>query len=138
MNVNCAFCRDKWCWANCSWQFPWYSLTMFHLILQLLLVISYLVLLLCLPLFLYCTVCYSVIYFGDSGRFGFQEILNHKRFINFSKINTKTLFSYIPSLIFCCLGKCFVGLWRGFFIQKRCRRKTLSCINIHKLICIFI
>jgi len=28
--------------------------------------------------------------------------------------------------VFCCLGKCLVGFWKGYFNQKRCRRRNIT------------
>lgn len=31
--------------------------------------------------------------------------------------------SRLHTQVFCCLGKCLVGFWKGYFNQKRCRRR---------------
>ena len=28
--------------------------------------------------------------------------------------------------VFCCLDKCLVGFWKGYFNQKRCRRRNIT------------
>lgn len=36
--------------------------------------------------------------------------------------------SFVPCLqiqVFCCLGKLLVGFWKGYFNQKRCRRRDI-------------
>lgn len=42
------------------------------------------------------------------------------RYYNFTIFG---LHYYLPIQVFCCLGKCLVGFWRGYFNQKRCRRR---------------
>lgn len=32
--------------------------------------------------------------------------------------------------VFCCLGKCLVGFWKGYFNQKRCRRREIILIRM--------
>jgi hypothetical protein len=32
--------------------------------------------------------------------------------------------------VFCCLGKCLVGFWKGYFNQKRCRRRNKIQIRL--------
>lgn len=32
--------------------------------------------------------------------------------------------------VFCCLGKCLVGFWKGYFNQKRCRRRDMIKIRL--------
>jgi hypothetical protein len=34
--------------------------------------------------------------------------------------------------VFCCLGKCLVGFWRGYFNQKRCRRRNIIQIRLEE------
>lgn len=45
-------------------------------------------------------------------------------------------FRLIPTLTFCCLRKSLVGLWKGFFNQKRCRRKPLEVVLVATVFCI--
>lgn len=103
--------------------------------------LQYLVFLLCFSLFVLYVFCYCIIHNGvNTGLFSFprgrMKIFQEKYF--YCTVNIKTFFSYMPSLIFCCLGKCFVGLWRGFFNQKRCRRKELIISGITILFKLFI
>lgn len=44
--------------------------------------------------------------------------------------------SFSPSRLFCCLRKNLVGLWKGFFNQKSCRRKALEVILVTTVFCI--
>jgi len=48
-----------------------------------------------------------------------RESLCHFRFASSS-------FVYCSHIqVFCCLGKCLVGFWKGYFNQKRCRRRDI-------------
>lgn len=43
--------------------------------------------------------------------------------------------SYMSCLhiqVFCCLGKCLVGFWKGYFNQKRCRRRDMIQIKLEE------
>lgn len=44
------------------------------------------------------------------------QFYNHGISINY-------IVSCFHSQVFCCLGRCLVGFWKGYFNQKRCRRR---------------
>lgn len=39
---------------------------------------------------------------------------------------------YSPSKRYLCLCKCLVGFWKGYFNQKRCRRRDIFLIRLQK------
>jgi hypothetical protein len=40
--------------------------------------------------------------------------------------------SHQHTQVFCCLGKCLVGFWKGYFNQKRCRRRNKIQIRMEE------
>lgn len=55
-----------------------------------------------------------------------RESLYHFRFASSSFV------SCLHIQVFCCLGKCLVGFWRGYFNQKRCRRRDIIQISLEE------
>jgi hypothetical protein len=39
---------------------------------------------------------------------------------------------HLHTQVFCYLGKCLVGFWKGYFNQKRCRRKNKIQIRMEE------
>ena len=55
-----------------------------------------------------------------------RESLYHFRFAS------SIFISCLHIQVFCCLGKCLVGFWRGYFNQKRCRRRCIIQISMEE------
>lgn len=55
-----------------------------------------------------------------------RESLYHFRFASNSFV------SCLHIQVFCCLGKCLVGFWKGYFNQKRCRRRDIIQIRLEE------
>lgn len=57
-----------------------------------------------------------------------------------AKVERKSIFrcasnnflSCLHTQVFCCLGKCLVGFWKGYFNQKRCRRRDMIQIRLEE------
>jgi hypothetical protein len=69
-----------------------------------------------------------------------QETTEQFTFQVVAKLKRKSLFrfassSFITCLhtqVFCCLGKCLVGFWKGYFNQKRCRRRNIIQVRLEE------
>lgn len=41
------------------------------------------------------------------------------------RILINCIISCFHTQVFCCLGRCLVGFWKGYFNRKRCRRRNI-------------
>lgn len=86
----------------------------------------------CSQFYVYKLVCSKHIFFHVlSIMFPLNPSCLYKRIIYFF-----CSLSFSPSLVFCCLRKNLVGLWKGFFNQKRCKRKFLIVDLVATAFCI--
>lgn len=59
-----------------------------------------------------------------TNRFTVQVVAKLKREFLF-RYASNNFMSSLHTQVFCCLGKCLVGFWKGYFNQKRCRRRDI-------------
>lgn len=106
-----------------------------------------------LPQFIFSDIAHSVLSWVDSWMSFFQKYIVRYIELNFvfrvwhfqkttehftiqvvAKLRGESLHfrfagsSFVPCLhnqVFCCLGKLLVGFWKGYFNQKRCRRRDI-------------
>lgn len=57
--------------------------------------------------------------------FTIQVVAKLKRESPF-RLAVNSLITCLHTQVFCCLGKCLVGFWKGYFNQKRCRRRNIT------------
>lgn len=68
--------------------------------------------------------------FGDwhcrktTGQFTFEVVAKLKR-DSPCRFASNSFITCLHTQVFCCLGKCLVGFWKGYFNQKRCRRRNI-------------
>lgn len=65
-----------------------------------------------------------------TGQFAFQVVAKLKREFLFRF--ARNSFITCHNQVFCCLGKCLVGFWKGYFNQKRCRRRNTLQIRLEE------
>ena len=59
-----------------------------------------------------------------TGQFTIQVVAKLKRESPF-RFASNSFLTCLRTQVFCCLGKCLVGFWKGYFNQKRCRRRNI-------------
>ena len=60
-----------------------------------------------------------------TGQFTFQVVAKLKR-ESPCRFASNSFITCLRTQVFCCLGKCLVGFWKGYFNQKRCRRRNIT------------
>jgi hypothetical protein len=60
-----------------------------------------------------------------TGQFTIQVVAKLKR-ESPCRFASNSFMTCLRTQVFCCLGKCLVGFWKGYFNQKSCRRRNIT------------
>ena len=60
-----------------------------------------------------------------AGQFTIQVVAKLK-IESLCRFASSSFITCLYTQVFCCLGKCLVGFWKGYFNQKRCRRRNIT------------